>query len=217
MKSRQEIKALARESMGMQRGTSILVILIFLVIFVAGAYLDRIPGVGYMLGFLLVTATVYFVDNPLIVSIDGIFIKIYSRQETGVGEMFSALSVNYWRKVGGMAWMSLFVMLWSLLFIIPGLVKAYAYSMTPYILANCPKVTAREALKLSMRMTNGYKAELFVVGLSFLGWAILGVLTLGILSIVFVLPYMYTTYAGYFIELRDRAFASGTIAQWELY
>ena len=213
MKSRQEIKANARESIRMQRGTIILSCLLFHVIVFVGGLFSYLP----MLGWLILYGTLFFLDHPLMVNLEGIAIKVYSRQNASVGELFSELSVNYMRKVGGMAWMMLFVMLWSFLFIIPGIVKGIAYSMTPFILSNCPKVTATEALKLSMRMTNGYKGELFVAFLSFLGWGILSALTFGILGIVFVVPYIYVTFAGYFIELRDRAFASGTIAQWELY
>ena len=88
--------------------------------------------------------------------------------------------------------------------------------MTPYILAHCPNVSATDALKLSMRMTNGHKGELFVMHLSFIGWMLLGALTLGILVIVHVGPYMGTTTAGYYIELRDEALAKGIIRPEEL-
>jgi uncharacterized membrane protein len=102
------------------------------------------------------------------------------------------------------------------LFIIPGIVKSYAYMMMPYILADCPTVTAREALRLSRRMTKGHKGKLFVLTLSFIGWGILTVLTFGILYIVYVGPYMHTTFAGFYIELRDKAFADGVITPAEL-
>jgi uncharacterized membrane protein len=67
-----------------------------------------------------------------------------------------------------------------------------------------------------MRMTNGYKAELFVMHLSFIGWNLLGALTFGILTIVYVGPYMSITEAGYYAELRDRAIESGVIRAEEL-
>lgn len=112
--------------------------------------------------------------------------------------------------------MALFTCLWSMLFAVPGVIKGISYSMTPFILAECPNVNAKEALKISMRMTNGYKMELFVMYLSFIGWMMLSVLTLHILLIVFVGPYMETTMAGYYIELRDKALADGIIQAEEL-
>ena len=212
MKSRPEIKALAKEAMSQQRGASILTLLVVWLIATVGGILGGIP----FLGVIIVWGTAFFIDFPLIVNMEGVYIKIYNRIATGVGEIFSNFSVNYLRKVGGMCWMTLFIYLWSLLFVIPGIVKTFAYSMTPYILADCPNVDAKQALKLSMRMTNGYKAELFIMSLSFIGWLLLSALTFGILWIVYVGPYMYTTWAGYYLELRDRALASGTVEQWEL-
>jgi uncharacterized membrane protein len=112
--------------------------------------------------------------------------------------------------------MTLFTVLWTWLFIIPGIVKSYAYFATPYILAESKDVEFREALKLSMRMTNGYKMKLFVTHLSFIGWYLLGMLTFGILLILYVAPYMQATMAGWYIEMRDAALANGTISREEL-
>jgi len=94
---------------------------------------------------------------------------------------------------------------------IPILVKWTAYCMQPYILATHPNVTATNALDLSKRMTKGYRGKIFVMWLSFLGWHILNVFTLGILGIFYVFPYMRTVSAGYFVELRNTAVANGTI------
>ena len=60
-----------------------------------------------------------------------------------------------------------------MLLVVPGIVKAYAYRLTPYILADCPRVSATGALEISMRMTQGHKWEIFVMELSFLGWNLL--------------------------------------------
>jgi len=95
--------------------------------------------------------------------------------------------------------------------LIPAIVKGLAYCMQPYILAAHPNVTATNALKLSKRMTKGYRGKIFVMWLSFLGWHILNVFTLGILGIFYVVPYMRTVSAGYFVELRNTAVANGTI------
>ena len=213
MKSRQEIKALAKDAMKQQRGTSIVTILLVIVIYCAGLIFGIIP----VIGGLIVLGTLFFIDFPLFVNAEGIFIKIWNREKTSANELFSNFSVNYLRKIGGMAWMMLWIYLWMFLLIIPGIVKMYAYSMTALILADCPNVTARDALKLSMRMTNGHKMKLFVLSLSFIGWFILSAFTLYILAIVFVIPYYYTAFAGYYVELRDKALADGTITREELY
>jgi uncharacterized membrane protein len=94
---------------------------------------------------------------------------------------------------------------------IPIIIKYLAYCMSSHILAVHPNVTAINALNLSKRMTKGYRGKIFVMWLSFLGWHILNVLTLGILGVFFVGPYLYTTMAGYFIELRNTAVSNGTI------
>ena len=217
MKSRKEIKAIAKSAMKEQWGTSIVTILVFIAIVIAGALISipfslRAP----LLGMLVLYATLFFIDLPLAVNTYGVFIKIFNRERASAGELFSNFPINYLRKVGGMAWMFLFTLLWSLLLLIPGIIKGLAYSMTPYILADCPNVNAKEALKLSMRMTHGHKLDLFILGLSFIGWFLLSMLTFGILSIVFVNPYMYTTYSGFYVELRDKALANGVISHAEL-
>jgi len=126
------------------------------------------------------------------------------------------LKVNFGRKLGGMLWMSLWVFLWACLFIIPGIIKGLAYSMTPYILASSPNVKATDALKLSKRMTDGFKGDIFIMHLSFIGWHILDSFTYGILGIFYVTPYMNTALAGLFVELRGYAVASGSIHPSEL-
>ncbi|MDY3287315.1 MAG: DUF975 family protein [Eubacteriales bacterium] len=136
--------------------------------------------------------------------------------QPNIGDIFTKSFDNFGRKLGGMLWMELWVYLWSLLFLIPGIIKALAYSMTPYILANHPDVEATEALKLSMRMTDGHKGKIFVMGLSFIGWELLSALTCGILEIIYVGPYREAAMAGLFIELRDNALANGTISEAEL-
>jgi len=100
--------------------------------------------------------------------------------------------------------------------LIPVFIKGLSYFMTPYILADCPEVRAREALALSKRMMDGHKKELFVLMLSFIGWMLLSALTLGILYIIYVGPYLYTTYAGFYDKVRERALTEGKIVPEEL-
>lgn len=82
-----------------------------------------------------------------------------------------------------------FIFLWSLLFLIPGVIKHYSYRMVPYILADDPEIGAMDAITLSRQMMDGHKWNTFVLDLSFLGWDLLSALTLGLLGVFYVNPY----------------------------
>ena len=112
--------------------------------------------------------------------------------------------------------MLLFTWLWSLLLVIPGIIKSFSYAMTPFILADCPNVRAKDALKLSMRMMAGHKGELFVFLLSFLGWQLLNLVTFGLLGVFFVEPYQNSAEAVWYLEVREEALRRGVITMDQL-
>ena len=91
----------------------------------------------------------------------------------------------------------LFVALWSLLLVIPGIYKSFAYSMTPFLMAEDPTLTAREAMRLSEQKMDGHKWELFCLELSFIGWVLLAGITFGVGGI-FLAPYMNAAYAAFY-------------------
>lgn len=97
--------------------------------------------------------------------------------------------------------MGLFTLLWSMLFYIPGIIKALSYSMAPYILAENPEISPLEAISDSKIMMEGNKMDLFVLYLSFLGWILLGCMTLGI-AFIYVVPYMQTTIANFYNSIK---------------
>ncbi|MGN0407334.1 MAG: DUF975 family protein [Bacteroides sp.] len=99
----------------------------------------------------------------------------------------------------------LFISLWSLLLIVPGIIKAYEYRMVPYILAEEPMTDRKEAFARSKAMMTGQKWNAFVLDLSFIGWGILSVFTCGILSIFYVQPYVYATNAELYKVLKGNA------------
>lgn len=105
----------------------------------------------------------------------------------------------------------LVVGLWSLLLIVPGIVKGFAYSQVDYIIHDNPNLSASEARKMSDIMTKGYKSDLFVLELSFFPWYMLEAITLGIAGI-YVLPYYYTTKAMCYENLKKHAIDAGLIA-----
>ena len=94
----------------------------------------------------------------------------------------------------------LFIMLWTLLLIIPGIVKGLSYAMTPFILEEHPEMTASQAIKASMRLMDGHKMDLFILGLTFIGWQILACLTMGI-GFLFLNPYMNAAYAAFYRDI----------------
>lgn len=95
----------------------------------------------------------------------------------------------------------LYTALWSLLFIIPGIIKGYAYAMTPFILAEHPELSASRAIELSEQMMDGHKAELFVLELTFIGWDILAGLTLNLGNIA-LNPYKNAAHAAFYRQLQ---------------
>ena len=96
---------------------------------------------------------------------------------------------NYLNVVKTMFFMNLWILLWTLLFIVPGIIKSYSYRLVPYILAENPDIDTNEALRRSEQLMSGNKWETFIYDLSFIGWYILSIFTCGILSVFWVSPY----------------------------
>lgn len=128
---------------------------------------------------------------------------------------FAFDSQHYLGIVGTMFLKGIFNFLWFLLFLFPGIVKAYAYSMVPYILADNPNIGALRAIELSKRMTRGHKFDMFVLDLSFLGWYLLGAILFGV-GILFVYPYDNATKAELYLVLRQNAIQGGMCSLDEL-
>ena len=107
-------------------------------------------------------------------------------------------------------WNFLWVLLWTLLFVIPGIVKAYSYSMMFYIIAENPKIGPMKAMDLSKVLTQGHKANLFMLDLSFLGWLILSWLSCGI-GMIWLYPYMTMTKTHAYYDLKRMALAQNKL------
>lgn len=119
-----------------------------------------------------------------------------------VGDQFSVFN-KYGRTLGTSLLMTVYVFLWSLLFIIPGIIMGYAYAMTPYIMHDCPDLDASDCIHESRVMMKGYKWKLFCLDLSFIGWALLCILTLGI-GFLWLQPYIEASHAKFYDELKAR-------------
>lgn len=142
-----------------------------------------------------------FLLNPLSVGCSRFFVRNLS-DIAQVKEICFGFDHHYMNHVKIMFFRGLYTFLWSLLFIIPGIVKSYEYQMVPYILAENPDITKEDAFALSKRMMDGNKWNAFVLDLSFLGWKILSGITFGILGLFYVEPYVCQTGAALYETLR---------------
>lgn len=145
-----------------------------------------------------------FVMNPFAVGCRKFFAD-NSVQKTDMNVVTIGFTGNYMRNVLAMFLTNLFIVLWSLLLVIPGIVKAYAYRMVPYILADNPEMDAMDAINESSRMMQGHKWAAFVLDLSFIGWHILSVFTLGLLELFYVAPYVAASDAELYQTLKNKA------------
>lgn len=165
---------------------------------------------GITLGMILMIGAVLFVV--------GIFLKIFLLNSLNIGcsrffvnnlyekaelsEMGYGFSNQYMNGVSIMFLRDLYTFLWSLLFIIPGIVKSYEYRMIPYLLAENPNMTREEAFRESKRMMDGNKWDAFVLDLSFVLWYLLSGITFGILAVFYVGPYVNQTNAALYDWLK---------------
>lgn len=142
-------------------------------------------------------------------------LRFYRGENPKVGELFAPFKRQYMQTVRVMFVTDLHIFLWSLLFLIPGIVKGYAYMMVPHLLHDNPNLTHKQAMDISNRMTMGYKGDLFWLGLSFIGWRFLAMFTCGILDILYVTPWFEMSFAASYEDLKWIAIQSGTVAPEE--
>ena len=167
---------------------------------VTGAVIATIMAAAMVAGTTLFVLKL-LVFNPLEVGCRNFFLQ-NSRTPSEIGEIKAGFS-SWGRNVLAMFLRGLFLMLWTCLFIIPGIIKSYSYRMVPYILADNPELGAVEAITLSRQMMDGNKGRAFLLDLSFIGWTILTIITLGIVGLFWANPYFYATDAELYRTLKD--------------
>ncbi|MBQ2507969.1 MAG: DUF975 family protein [Bacteroidaceae bacterium] len=126
------------------------------------------------------------------------FLDVFRGNSLEIETLFSGYKSRIW---GTLALKYIYIVLWTLLLIIPGIIKTYSYSMTEYILKDNPELKNNAAIEKSMEMMQGHKLRLFLLHLSFIGWAILAVLTFGI-GFLWVIPYVETSQAAFYEDLK---------------
>ncbi len=148
---------------------------------------------SFAISFLLIPMLMFSIQNASLQVARDKEIK-YSMLKYGFNRLFDSVILNLLR--------TLFVFLWSLLLVVPGILKSYSYRMAPYLMIDDKNLTPREALKLSTRIMDGHRFELFVLDISFIGWYILWWITAGVFSL-YVLPYRQTSEALFYLNLKS--------------
>lgn len=192
MLTRAELKQQAKEQL---KGNLGMLVLCGVIYFAISMVLSMIPYVGAI-------ATL-FVIPPIYLGLFIVLLNVTYGEKVEVGTLFAPFSNCFGTSIIANLLVGIYTLGWTLLFIIPGLVKQYSYAMTFYILAENPNMTANEAITESRQIMNGHKLELFVLHLSFIPWILLGCITFGI-AYVYVLPYMNLTITNFYHNIKRK-------------
>ena len=196
--NRAQLKAAAKSQIKGKIGILFVITLIIgLISGAASAILSLIPGGSLVVSIIITPA--------FSLSLIRVYLNVIKGNHPKAEDSFSGFD-DFWSAFKVTFLVGLFTFLWSLLFVIPGIIKSFSYSMSTYILAENKGKPALECINESKAMTNGHKMDLFVLGLSFIGWGFLCAITLGIASI-WVIPYMQATYANAYNSLKPIAIA----------
>jgi uncharacterized membrane protein len=170
----------------------VLFVITLLVGLIAGGA-NAIPVVGSI-------ASVFVVTPAFSLAVVMIYLNMTAGMKPEIGDLFSQFS-SFWDSFKVTFLVGLFTALWSLLFVIPGIVKAFSYSQAMYIMAENPGIGALEAINRSKAMMDGHKMEYFVLQLSFIGWHLLGTFTFGI-AYIWIVPYISATAANFYNSIK---------------
>ncbi|WP_105619694.1 DUF975 family protein [Vallitalea okinawensis] len=202
MMSNSEIRGEARRLLSGNWGTPIGVMLVLSILGgTVGGLLGLIPIVG-VIGAL-------FIQGALSLGIAIFFIKFIRTGAASFEDSFLGFR-NILKAFGLTFMMGLFIFLWMLLFIIPGMIAAFRYSLAFYILADNPEMGVMECIAESKRLMSGNKGKLFLLSLSFIGWSLLCILTLGI-GYLWLAPYMQTSFAVFYEDVNGKQNIEATV------
>ena len=155
------------------------------------------PAILHLIGLVL-----FILALPLTWGFQTLFLGAVRGGEATAKDMFEGYNKELFSRVMTTTLLYyVYIFLWCLLLIIPGLIKSYSYAMTPYILKDNPEMKNNAAIEESMRMMDGHKLELFLLDLSFIGWAILSILTCCI-GFLWLVPYMNMARVNFYEDLK---------------
>lgn len=207
--TRAELKEKAKKSLKGKYGKAILItILLGVISGVCGFILGILCGAfnfGKETTELLKSVLELVLTGVLTFGYMSFFLKISRDEEVEIDELWSKANMFLTFIIASLL-IGLFTTLWSLLFIIPGIIAAYSYQMTYYILLDNPDMGVMDAIKKSKEMMKGHKFDFFVLQLSFIGWIIVGIFTLGILYF-WLVPYMNVTMCNFYNNLKEKELA----------
>lgn len=203
MKTRAELKAMAKESLQGKYGDAIVITILILAISIFTG------GVTGVLTLNVSENRTEMIENIIGIIIAGLFtfgylsffLKISRDEDVEIKELWSKTNMFTTFIIASLL-VSIFTFLWTLLLIIPGIIAAYSYQMTLYILLDNPDMNVMDAIKESKRLMKGHKMDYFILQLSFLGWIILGAFTVGILYL-WLIPYMSVTICNFYNNLKE--------------
>lgn len=220
--TRAEIKARAKESLKGHYwyafGVTILVeVIAVLASSIVSAVMNIAPESALLASIcsLLNIAVALLVTLPLATGLIRYFINLCKGNEAQLGDLTYAYKSNLGNVILMLIKEAVFVWLWSLLFVIPGIIKTYEYFMIEYMVADNANLDRKRAFEITKAAMKGNKWRTFVLGLSFIGWILLGIITVGI-GFLFLMPYMSATYTHYYLELKKNAIESGIATAEEL-
>ena len=222
MQLNSELRAQARERLEGKWGTFVLMTFLMLVI----QTILQIPGyIGSLLEILSpenVLASLSFSNISNILSLLALplswgltvsLLRNHREESVDLENLFDGFrGGRYTRVFCALFLVNLFTFLWTLLLIIPGIIKAFSYALTPYILLDEPELTARQAITRSCEIMEGRRWKLFCLYLSFIGWGILSLLTFGI-GFLWLAPYMNASIAAFYEDARAEYEAENSIEQ----
>lgn len=189
MKTRAELKAYAKAQI---KGNIGMLFLIYIIAALIIGAVNSIAGIGQI-------ATL-FISPAFTLSLIMVYFNLAAGIKPTVSDVFKGFN-DFWTAAKTGILTAVFTFLWSLLLVIPGIIKAIAYSQALYIVAENPGMSARAALKQSEAMMNGHKMDYFILGLSFIGWMLLCTITFGI-AYIWVGPYMNATMVNFYKNLK---------------
>jgi len=189
---------MARESLKGKWGLAIGTFVVYILI---TSVLQVIPVIGLIASLII--------SGPFALGLAIFSIPISRNQDAKLEQIFQGF-INFGNALGAYLLMVLFILLWMLLLIVPGIIAALSYSMTFYILADDSSIGPMEAIDKSKKMMYGYKWKLFCLGLRFLGWALLCILTLGI-GFLWLFPYMQISMVKFYDDIKVNQILKETI------
>jgi uncharacterized membrane protein len=147
----------------------------------------------------------FFVSYPVTVGFKRFLLNgAEDTSSAKLDDLFYVFRCNYMKTSRTMFLREIYIMLWSLLLIIPGIIEAYNLLLVPFIISDNPDIDRKRVLQISRDTMRGYKWKAFVLNLTFIGWYLLVALTCG-LGMLFLSPYIESTYAQFYLTMRERA------------